>query len=241
MPCVPTATVTNIASSLSIEIHSTIEYHDEWDIKIITLEPVDASIETRLGTRLKQIETIFMTELKRRDEMIDELFAENDILFERNRKLRKSLERAVDEIANLNDKFNKKDESAESDSSDEESEWSDKNGCNRAANNGWLELLKFLRETGHPWSVYTYILAAKNGHIDVVKYLHENGCPRPRSSIAINIAARNGHLDVVKYLYEHGYYWNATTCAMVIKNNHLDIVKYLHDSGCPCKNKMSST
>lgn len=221
-PC----TSTNAVSSLSIEIHSTIEYHDEWDIKIITLELIDVPIETRLGTRLKQIETKFMTELKKSDETIDELFEENDMLFERNKKLRVSLEKAFDEIADLHNRFDK---------FDKVNKGSNTILCNRAADRGSLKLLKLLRKNGYSWNASTYFIAAKNGHLDILQYLHENGCPRPRTSFAIDMAVRNGHLEIVKYLHENGYSWNATACEKAVKNNHLDIVKYLHDNGCPCK------
>ncbi len=50
-------------------------------------------------------------------------------------------------------------------------------GCEEAAANGQLHMLKWLRETqGYGWNSSVCITAAANGHLDVLKYAVENGC-----------------------------------------------------------------
>ncbi len=49
--------------------------------------------------------------------------------------------------------------------------------CNCAADNGHLEILKFLRGIGCPWNDTTYLYALDNGNKELVKWMEENGCP----------------------------------------------------------------
>lgn len=62
--------------NVSIEIHSTLEYQDEIDIKTITFEPVDIPFETRsdlkVKLKLEQRDKHFETELDSRDKHTDQ-------------------------------------------------------------------------------------------------------------------------------------------------------------------------
>ena len=49
--------------------------------------------------------------------------------------------------------------------------------CARMAENGKLELLKFLHENGCPWDDWTCSQAAYKGHLECLIYAYENGCP----------------------------------------------------------------
>ena len=49
--------------------------------------------------------------------------------------------------------------------------------CARMAENGNLELLQHLHESGCHWDVWTCSNAAENGHLECLKYARENGCP----------------------------------------------------------------
>ena len=50
----------------------------------------------------------------------------------------------------------------------------DERACARAAENGHLEVLKYLREEGKaPWGEYTATWAAANGHLHILEYLVE--------------------------------------------------------------------
>ncbi|KAF1327771.1 Ankyrin-like protein, partial [Globisporangium splendens] len=72
-----------------------------------------------------------------------------------------------------------------------------------AAQNGHLEVVRFLHETRREaCTAFAMDRAACNGFLDVVQFLHENrteGCTKD----ALNGAARYGYLDVVKFLVEH--------------------------------------
>ena len=50
----------------------------------------------------------------------------------------------------------------------------DRDACARAAENGHLECLKYLREeVKAPWDLGTAIWAAANGHLHILEYLVE--------------------------------------------------------------------
>ena len=83
-----------------------------------------------------------------------------------------------------------------------------KNALIRSAQNGHLEVVKYLveehqadihaqNEGGLRWS-------AQNGHLEVVKYLVEehNADIHADDEYALRLSAENGYLDVVKYLVE---------------------------------------
>lgn len=48
--------------------------------------------------------------------------------------------------------------------------------CTGAAQNGHLEVLKYLHENDCEWSDQTASLAAEAGQLECLKYLHENEC-----------------------------------------------------------------
>ena len=50
--------------------------------------------------------------------------------------------------------------------------------CNIAAENGWLDLLKWARsnQTVSEWDSWTCSYAAENGHLEILKWARENGC-----------------------------------------------------------------
>ena len=55
----------------------------------------------------------------------------------------------------------------------------DADTCTIAAENGQLDVLKFLRSQDPPcpWDQWTCCDAALHGHLDVLKWLIDNGCP----------------------------------------------------------------
>ena len=105
--------------------------------------------------------------------------------------------------------------------------------CERAAEDGQLECLKYLHEVaGVEWEGQKKggslaAAAAKNGHLHILKYLVEKDydIPRPR---ACDEAAENGHLECLKYLREEAKApWDWETAAFAAKNGHLHILEYL--------------
>ena len=74
--------------------------------------------------------------------------------------------------------------------------------CANAAQNGHLEVLKYLREEAEaPWDWYTASWAAGNGHLHILEYLVERKYDKYNED-ACELAAENGHLDCLKYLHE---------------------------------------
>lgn len=49
--------------------------------------------------------------------------------------------------------------------------------CSRAAEKGWLNMLKWLKEHNCPWTSNACDKAARYGHYEVLEWLHDNGCP----------------------------------------------------------------
>ena len=99
------------------------------------------------------------------------------------------------------------------------------------ANKESLECLKYAKENGCDWSIWTSADAAENGHLECLKYLHENACPWHEYTCAY--AAQNGHLECLKYLHENGCPWSTYTCSCATQYGHLECLKYAKDNGCP--------
>ena len=88
--------------------------------------------------------------------------------------------------------------------------------------------------------VYALLLAANEGYLDIVKYLVENGANISEfKELALTEAINNNHLDIVKYLITLGdssqeILDNALYAA--INANNLPIVKYLIQQGADIYN-----
>lgn len=74
-------------------------------------------------------------------------------------------------------------------------------------------------------------IAAENGHIDILKWLKENKCPWTDQVCAY--AAANNHLVVLKWLAENNCPWNVWAYAWAAENGHLKVLKFLKEKGCP--------
>ncbi|CAK4505122.1 unnamed protein product [Aphanomyces euteiches] len=104
-----------------------------------------------------------------------------------------------------------------------------------AAQNGHLEMVKFLHVRKHKCTSDAMDLAAKFGHYDVVLFLHENrteGC----TTDAMDKAAGLGKLDLVKFLHENRAE-GCTKKAMdkAAKGGHIRVLEFLHKNrseGC---------
>ena len=110
----------------------------------------------------------------------------------------------------------------------------DEDACSFAAENGRLEVLKYLHEEAKaPWAEGTASLAAGNGHLHILEYLVERKYDKFHV-FACWWAAEDGHLDCLKYLHETAkapLHENAVFWAH--KNKHPDCVQYLLDNNCP--------
>jgi len=106
--------------------------------------------------------------------------------------------------------------------------------CERAANSGSLECLKYLREEVEaPWGFETAEQAAANGHLHILEYLVERKYDK-YNIWACRLAAKNGHLDCLKYLRETAKApWNSSAVRNAHENNHPECLQYLLDNNCP--------
>ena len=83
--------------------------------------------------------------------------------------------------------------------------------CSRAAESGNVELMKWLREQGRPWS---------SGEDD-------------DGGDCMNNATVYGHLDMVQYLLAQGCEWGADTCWFAASGGHLEVLQFLRSKQGP--------
>lgn len=65
-----------------------------------------------------------------------------------------------------------------------------------------VEVMKYLRSVGAPWSIHSCNNAAKAGRADSLKYAHQNGAFFIPD--CIKFAASSGQYECLKYLIESG-------------------------------------
>jgi uncharacterized protein YabN with tetrapyrrole methylase and pyrophosphatase domain len=73
--------------------------------------------------------------------------------------------------------------------------------------------------------------AAETGYLNVLKWARENNCSW--NDWACHNAAYNDHLNVLKYLREYGCPWDKYTCYYAVETGHLDVLKWARENGCP--------
>lgn len=86
--------------------------------------------------------------------------------------------------------------------------------CTIAAQNEWLDLLKWAHSKNLEQNSDTCIGAAEYVDIEILKYLHENNCPWARSN---------------------GCDWNIQTCLTAVEYNNEEIIGWLNENNCPCE------
>lgn len=111
-------------------------------------------------------------------------------------------------------------------------------GLRFAAENGRLDVVKFLHDKGVDLAVnenYAYIHAASRGHLHIMRYIEENKNPSDKvKSSAYELAGQNGHLDVMEHIDKQIDFEqldteiSVTMFLLACIQGHLDIVKYLH-------------
>ena len=109
----------------------------------------------------------------------------------------------------------------------------DGRACAYAAENGHLEVLKYLREeVKAPWDWATAAWAAHNGHLHILEYLVER--KYDQFEYACEDAAAFGHFHCLKYLHETAKApWDEEAIRSAHENNHPECVQYLLDNDCP--------
>jgi hypothetical protein len=106
--------------------------------------------------------------------------------------------------------------------------------CACAAQNGHLEVLKYLREeVKAPWDYDTAYLAAQNGHLHILEYLVERKYDQFVED-ACWCAAKYGHLDCLKYLHETAKApWDSEAVREAQESDQTECLQYLLDNNCP--------
>ena len=100
----------------------------------------------------------------------------------------------------------------------------------RAAEQGNLEMVKYCVANECPIFTFACASAAQNGHLEVLKYLREEA-KAPWDWSTASWAAQNGHLHILEYLVERKFdKYNAWACWFAAKYGHLDCLKYLHET-----------
>ena len=135
-----------------------------------------------------------------------------------------------------------------------------KNLCTIAAENGYLNILKWARKNYYPWDEKTCTNAAKNGHLNILKWCRKNKCTvswnittrneaiftdnfkilnlecndicPPRNNNTCTEASKNGHLKILKWARNNGCSWDKNTCSEAAKNGYLKILKWARNNGC---------
>ena len=101
---------------------------------------------------------------------------------------------------------------------------------NAAADQGNLEMVKYCVANECPIGTYACAHAAQNGHLEVLKYLREE-VKATWDSRTASFAAAKGHLHILEYLVERKYdQYSVYACAFAAENGHFDCLKYLHET-----------
>ena len=101
---------------------------------------------------------------------------------------------------------------------------------NAAAEQGNLEMVKYCVANECPIDEEACAYAAENGHLEVLKYLREE-VKATWDSRTASWAAAKGHLHILEYLVERKYdQYSVYACAFAAENGHFDCLKYLHET-----------
>ncbi|KAM9984225.1 hypothetical protein ACTFIZ_003927 [Dictyostelium cf. discoideum] len=99
---------------------------------------------------------------------------------------------------------------------------------NKAAENGLLEMCKYLHENRKEgFTVFAVDKAAQKGHLQVVKFLLENrdeGC----TATALNLAAKYNHEEICKYLIDVNAPINSNSICNAALAGNTHLVNYIH-------------
>ncbi|OQR94805.1 hypothetical protein THRCLA_08091 [Thraustotheca clavata] len=98
----------------------------------------------------------------------------------------------------------------------------------QAAEKGYLDILEYLHKAGFE-SFNAFEKAAENGHLDIVKWLHENTTQECYSRLVEDVIS-NGHIEVFKYLQTHfDLKLSQSAMVMAVEKDNLELVKLLRE------------
>ena len=107
----------------------------------------------------------------------------------------------------------------------------DEDTCKGAASGGFLEILKWARKNNCPWNEETCNAAAKGGFTQVLKFARDNDCPW--SDVTCSSAATGGHLSTLQFARKNGCTWDSVTCTKAATGGHFEVLKWARENGCP--------
>ena len=92
-----------------------------------------------------------------------------------------------------------------------------------AAEHGHLEVLKWVRNNGGPWTADAADMASLNGNLDVLKWIRNNG--GEWTHWAADGAAEHGHLETLKWIRNNGGNWTSDAADWAAKDGHLETLQ----------------
>ncbi|KAG5176541.1 hypothetical protein JKP88DRAFT_159249 [Tribonema minus] len=104
----------------------------------------------------------------------------------------------------------------------------------KAARSGHLEVVRVLRrhDVQGSWGSEETGSAAQEGRLEDLQRLYDTGHSVCES--AVDAAAAAGHMEVLKQQYEAGYPVLSATRASAAEHGHLHVLQYLHSVGALC-------
>jgi hypothetical protein len=104
--------------------------------------------------------------------------------------------------------------------------------CSYAARIGSLEILKYLRDHGCPWNVFTCDEAAASGNLKLLKWARAEGCPWDTATFT---RAASGVADpkIFEFLFREGCPWTDEVVMHLVDVSKWGLVRWAVERGCP--------
>ena len=100
----------------------------------------------------------------------------------------------------------------------------------KAALEGKLDNLKWMKLRGCLMSAYIYRGAALGGHLNIIKWLRSESVPWDEKTCAF--AAKGGHLGVLQWVRANGCPWDGETLNLALENDHYEVFDWALKNGC---------
>jgi len=110
-----------------------------------------------------------------------------------------------------------------------------------AVKGGHADVLKWLRSVDRPWGQGLCDEAAENGDLEMLMWLVESGYALDENGCCCGRAAAGGHLHVLKWLRERECTWDCVTMIGAAQGGHIDVLEWAHANGCPWGGYMEYT